>query len=130
MPSAGSRRLRRGIKMTTLQARLYWALIGVSFGVGAVTIFSIGIPLLLLSVTLVLYATSKKMRADGLLLWIALFAMGIAPAILLTFNYVTYDRTTTFYPDGYWVTVLLFGALSLAGIAGGVIMMLRRQRQT
>jgi hypothetical protein len=114
--------------MTTLQARLYWALIGILFGVGVITIFSVGILLVLLGIALVLYAASKRlMHPDRLLLWIALVTMGLAAVSVLIFAYVMTDHSTDFNPSGYWVIVLLFGTVSLAGIVGWAITTMRRQ---
>jgi hypothetical protein len=119
--------------MNTWQARIFWALGGALIGLGAVTIFSIGIGLVLLGAALLLYAAGKRMAvskkmtpSDSLLLWIALAAMGFAPALLLTVTYVTADQNTVFF-SGYWSGVLLFVAIGLAGIAGGVITTARRQ---
>ncbi len=114
--------------MTTLQARLFWAIIGILIGAGAITIFSVGIALVLLGIVLVFYAASKKlMQPDPLLLWIALFTMGLPGMILLISDYVTSDRSADFFADGSWVGVLLIGALSLAGIVGGAVTSMRRQ---
>jgi hypothetical protein len=114
--------------MTTLQARLFWAIIGILIGAGAITIFSVGIPLVLLGIVLVLYAASKRlMRPDRLLLWIALFAMGLTGMIVLISYYVTSDRSSDYFSDGYWIGALLFGALSLGGIVGGAVTSMRRQ---
>jgi len=113
--------------MSTLQARLYWGFAGALFGLGVVTITSVGIPLILLGAALLLFAAIRKtMPSDSLLLWIALAAMGFAPALLLAFTYATADQNTVFF-SGYWSGVLLFVAIGLAGIAGGVIATARRQ---
>jgi len=113
--------------MTTLQARLFWAIIGILIGAGAITIFSVGIPLVLLGIVLMFYVASKRlMRPDRLLLWIALFTMGLPGVIVLISDYVTSDRSTDYFSDGYWIGVLLFGALTLAGIVGGAATSMRR----
>ena len=97
-------------------------------GLGAVTIFSVGIGLVLLGAVLLLLAARKTMlRSDSLLLWIAVAAMGLAPAILLTFSYVSADHTTDVYFSDPWSSVLIFAAIGLAGIAGGVITTASRQ---
>lgn len=125
---SGQQTLERRKQMSTLQARMYGALAGALLGLGAVTIFSVGIGLVLLGAVLLLIAARKTMlRSDSLLLWVAVAAMGLAPAILLTFNYVSADHTTDVYFSDPWSSVLIFAAIGLAGIAGGVITTASRQ---
>jgi len=125
---SGQQTLERRKQISTLQARIYWALAGALLGLGVVTIFSVGIGLVLLGAALLLYAASKKLlRSDSLLLWIAVAAMGFAPALLLTFTYIASDHTTDIYFSSYWSSVLIFAAIGLAGIFGGVITTARRQ---
>ncbi len=110
--------------MNSWKIRVWWALGGSLLGLGTVTIFSVGILLVVAGVAFVLYATTRRpWPREGP--WIALAALGLAPACLLVYGYAASDPTANSFPEGYWLVVLPFVMLSLLGIAGTVITLRR-----
>jgi hypothetical protein len=101
---------------------LYWAAAGAIMGLGMITVFSIGLPLLLLAAALVLLGFK---RFGSGRLWATMVGMGVAPAFTLTYDYLTADRTTVSFPDGYLTIPALFLAISIIGAVLGLI---ERQR--
>lgn len=92
---------------------IYWLLGGALLGFGLMAVFSIGIPLFLLGIVLVLYRLRRTgSRGFGLVL----VGMGLLPAAYLSVRYFTSDRSNTFYPGNWWVVVLVYVALSAAGV--------------
>lgn len=92
---------------------LYWFVVGVCVGLGAITIFSIGIALALLGLGLALYAV-KQGWLEGL--WAALLGLGLAPALLLT------------YENGNSSVAFAFWAIALAGVLWGMANLFMRRR--
>ena len=109
---------------------LYWVIAGALMGFGFLLVFSIGIPLLLVGAVMILYGI-KKIGANGF--WAALIAMGVAPASLMMYQFLTADRcppvggtaSCVFFPNGYLYVVALFGAIALAGIVWELLRLFR-----
>jgi len=95
-----------------MKRNFYWLLAGALFGFGLMAVFSIGIPIFLLGMLMVLY---RVWRVGGSGFGLVLVGMGLLPAIYHSTNYVTADRSNTFYPDDWWKGLLVYLALAGAG---------------
>jgi hypothetical protein len=93
-------------------SNIYWLLGGALLGFGLMALFSIGIPLFLLGLVLVLY---RLKRAGGRGFGFVLVGMGLLPAVYLSARYFIEDRSNTFYPGNWWAGVLVYVALAAAG---------------
>jgi len=111
----------------TRTAALYWTAAGAIMGLGMIAIFSIGLALLLLAAGLVLLGFK---RFGSGRLWATLVGMGLAPAFTLTYDYLTADRTTVSFPDGYLAIPALFLAISIIGAVLGLIQTRRHRAGT
>ena len=77
------------MKSHITQATLYWALAGALMGLGIITTFSIGIPLVLIGIFFMSYGLAK-MEHRGL--WAALVSILAMPGGLLLYNYFAVDN--------------------------------------
>jgi hypothetical protein len=95
----------------------YWLLSGALLGFGLIGVFSIGIPFFFLGAIMTLYGIRRR---GGKGFGLVLVGMGAVPALYLIIRSFTDDRASTFYPDNFWVIIVVFVALS----AGGAILFL------
>lgn len=107
----------------TRLGNFHWLLGGALLGFGLIAVFSIGIPIFLLGIVLVLY---RLRRAGSRGFGLVLVGMGLLPALYLSIRYFTADRPNTFYPDNFWAVTLVFFALAV----GGVGLVLAESRRT
>src|SRR5919199_460493 len=84
--------------LATKTRSLYWAATGAILGLGLITIFSVGLALLLLAAGLVPFGFK---RLGSTRFWVTPVSMGAAPALVLVYDYFTGDRSTVWFPDGY-----------------------------
>jgi hypothetical protein len=110
--------VRGSVIVNTWQSITYWALIGATFGLGSVLVFSVGIPLMLLGLVLVIYAVNKQSRTGYA--WVSLVTLGLAPAILLASQYLVPGPSEVLEPDSYVLLILLFVAIAIAGAGWGI----------
>lgn len=96
----------------TGMGNFYWLLAGALLGFGLMAVFSIGIPIFLLGMLMMLY---RLRRAGGRGFGLVLVGMGAVPALYLSVRYLTGDRSSTFYSDNFWVAILVFAILAVAG---------------
>ena len=116
--------------MNRLQERLCWALAGVVLGIGVVSFLSVGLPLVLLVVILLIHPLRKKiMPLDTAVPWILMAAMGLSAAAFLMVTYLISDHSTDYFPSSYWFGLLSYAVIGLAGLVGGVITMARREQR-
>jgi hypothetical protein len=103
--------------MRTWWKVIYWLLTGCLIGMGAISIFSIGAPLLLLGIVLALYGL-KRMGPKGF--WLTLVGMGAIPTLFILYLQFSTDRPGPANPNAYLYAILLFAAITLAGILLGI----------
>ncbi|MEO8288274.1 MAG: hypothetical protein ABI670_17755 [Chloroflexota bacterium] len=105
----------------TRMGNLYWLLAGALLGFGLMAVFSVGIPIFLLGLVLVLY---RLRRAGDRGFGFVLIGMGLLPAVYLSARYLT-AGPNEFYPDNTWAGILVYVALALAG---GVLVLIEARR--
>lgn len=130
---------------------LYWLVVGALFGLGVVSILSIGVILLALGIALLVVGAA---RVGGRGLWAGVVGFGLAPALLLlwdltswpwacnpgsnaTYSPITYGatyRSPNYYTcvdtfvgplTTYHVLAAIFGGIALVGILIGLAVYLR-----
>jgi hypothetical protein len=105
--------------IVTRLGNFYWLLAGLVLGFGLLAIFSIGIPIFLFGIIMVLY---RVWRAGGRGFWLVIVCMGLVPALYLSYMYFTADRSQVFYDEGgFFSGVLVYVALALAGFVWGLL---------
>ena len=120
----------------------YWFIAGAAIGTGLISITSIGIPLLLLGVALILYAVKKVGRG---VFWATSVGLGAMPAFLLLYPYFTTEHcpptgtasftvspdkptmSCTGFPDSYLYSTMIFVVITLIGIAWGMVLHFQRR---
>jgi hypothetical protein len=113
--------------LATKTRPLYWAATGAILGLGLITIFSVGLPLLLLAAGLVLFGF-KCLGPSRF--WVTPVSMGAVPALVLVYDYFTADRSTVWFPDGYLAVAAVFAAISAAGAILGLLEIRRHKTDT
>lgn len=125
--------------MKTSVGIVYWFVAGALVGLGLILFYSVGLLLLLAGIAIALYSF-KKVGVDHF--WALLTGMGLVPAALLLFPYITalscppdgavsvsasgkIVSCTSFAP-GYLYVAAVFGALALIGIVWGLVKLLGR----
>lgn len=119
--------------MSKGKSTAYWMVTGACLGLGLILIFSLGFVLLLAGALLVAYGITRVGTAH---LWAALFAMGLAPALLLTYQYLSLPRYAqddsqliwNSFPSGYLGVTITFWVIALAGLLWGASRMLVQRR--
>jgi hypothetical protein len=101
----------------------YWLVAGGLLGFGLMAMLSVGLPIFLFGLIMVMY---RVRRVGGKGFGAMFVGMGLVPAAYLLLTYFTADRSNTFYvDDAYFVVVLVFVALALAG---GVLVWVEARR--
>ena len=95
----------------------YWIAAGALMGFGLIA-FGLAFLPFLLGAVLALYGV-KRMGPNRF--WITLVSMGITPVLILLYGYVTADRATTWFPEGYLSGTAIFVVIALAGVVWGLI---------
>lgn len=95
---------------------LYWGTSGGLMGLGFVG-FGLALVPTLFGGVLALYGV-KRFGPRGF--WITIVAMGIVPALVLLYRYLTVAPATTLGPN-LLAPVAVFGTLALAGVIWGLI---------
>jgi hypothetical protein len=118
--------LREELAMDRMMERIgnfYWLVAGGLLGFGLMAIFSVGLPIFLFGLIMVMY---KVRRSGDKGFGLVLVGMGLVPAAYLLLAYFTADRSSTFYSvDAYSKGVLVYIALALAG---GVLVLIEARR--
>jgi len=102
--------------MSSLERTIFWVLSGACMGVGLIAFGLLLLPFFFGAV-LALYAI-RRIGAQGF--WIALVSLGIVPFGLVSYQYVTADPTTTWYPTNPLLALaVVFGPIVLVGLLWG-----------
>lgn len=134
---------------------LYWLVVGALFGLGVISILSIGVILLALGIVLLIFGA---LRLGGRGLWAGVVGFGLAPALLLVWDVTSWPRAcisnhpiyspvipagspagTTYRSPNYFqcvqtpagtytsyhVLAAIFGVIALLGLLLGVALYLR-----
>jgi hypothetical protein len=115
--SSYARRTQQGAKaMTTWERTIFWIFTGACMGLG-LSLFGLGLLPFFFGAILALYGI-KRIGTQGF--WISLVSIGVAPTILVAYQYITADRTTTVYPTNplFWLAAA-FGPIVLIGLIWG-----------
>lgn len=116
----------------------YWMVAGALAGFGVISIFSIGLPFLLIGLGMVTYGIIR-LRARGF--WAALIGFGTLPALILIVDILTAPPSCngqpliippnapgvscSGIPDSYYIMAVIFGAIALLGISWPLLRRLR-----
>jgi hypothetical protein len=103
--------------MTSMQRTFFWIICGALMGFGLIA-FGLGLLPFLLGAVLALYGV-KRIGPEGF--WITIVSMGITPALILAYDYLSADPATTWFPDNYLYGIVLFVALALGGVVWGLL---------
>ena len=95
-------------------------------GIGLIA-FSLALLPFLLGAILALYGLK---RFGPKQFWLALFTMGLVPALILAFDYFAADPETTWVPASYLYLTLFFGIIALVGLAFGLLEKRRASTRT
>jgi hypothetical protein len=102
--------------MSSLERTIFWVLSGACMGVGLIA-FGLGLLPFFFGAVLALYGI-RRIGAHGF--WIAVVSLGVAPVGLVTYQYVTADSATTWYPTNPLLPlVVVFGPIVLVGLLWG-----------
>jgi hypothetical protein len=104
--------------MNTMLRALYWFFAGGLLGFGFVAILSIGAPLMLLGLILVVIG-AIRLGARGL--WGALLGCGLVPLASLLYALQDPNIQPAATVQTYQVLALIFGAIAALGLAWGLI---------
>jgi hypothetical protein len=119
--------------MNTWKSVIYWFVVGACIGLGAITIFSIGIAFLLIGVGLAVYGFRQGLVKN---LWAAVVGIGAVPALLLTYQYMTLPsylqdggtQSGNNFPPGYSAVTIAFWAIAVVGLLWGLADLFLRHR--
>jgi hypothetical protein len=107
--------------MNSLLRAVYWFVAGGLIGVGVIAILSIGWPLILLGLILVVIGVIRLGVRE---LWGALLGGGLVPLAFLLYDLQNADILPATTAHTYQVMALIFGAIALVGFIWGVIAIL------
>ncbi len=105
------------------KSTIYWFGVGACTGLGIIMIFSLGIALLLAALALVLYATRQGLGKN---MWAAMLGLGLAPALLLTYEYASTSASS--FLSGYTAVIIACWAIALIGLLWGLSGLLLHRR--
>lgn len=103
---------------------IYWFVTGAAIGLGLTTIFSLGIALVLAGAALVLYSIKQVATRN---VWAALLGLGLAPALLLTYDNINIAPSIPSSGYGGWLWLVCW-AIALLGLILGLSSLMQRHR--
>jgi hypothetical protein len=104
--------------MNSMLRALYWFVAGGLLGFGVIAILSIGAPLILLGLILVVIGA---IRLGARELWGALLGCGLVPLAFLLNDLQDPNIQPAATAQTYQVLALIFGAIAALGLAWGVV---------